>query len=85
MRVPKKKTKEAKQMHANIAVGGVQDLDSGENIFFRSGIRVRGVVNRNCVLLDTQSTMDQIANPRLLLNIRKAKNPITVHCNNGSS
>ncbi len=36
MRVPKKKTKEAKQMHAHIAVGGVQDLDSGENIFSKA-------------------------------------------------
>jgi hypothetical protein len=70
-------------MHANIAVEEVQDLDSGENIFVQSGIR--GVVNRSCVVLDNQSTMDQIANPSLLSNIRKAKNPITVHCNNGSS
>jgi DeoR/GlpR family transcriptional regulator of sugar metabolism len=30
-------------------------------------------------------TVNQIANPSLLANIRKAKNPITVHCNNGSS
>ncbi len=29
--------------------------------------------------------MDQIANPSLLSNIRKAKNLITVHCNNGLS
>jgi hypothetical protein len=37
------------------------------------------------VLLNNQSTVNQIANPCLLANIRKAKNPITVHCNNGSS
>ncbi len=80
---PKKKTKEAEQMHANIAVEEVQDLDSGENIFVQSGIR--GVVNWSYGLLDNQSTVDQIANSSLLSNIRKAKNPITVHCNNGSS
>ena len=55
---PKKKTKEAEQMHTNIAVEEVQDLNKGEN------------------------TVDQIANPSLLANIRKAKNPITVHFNN---
>ncbi len=80
---PKKKTKEAEQMHADIAVEGVRDLNSGENIFFQSGIR--GVVNRNYVLLNNQITVDQIVNPSLLSKIRKAKNPITVHCNNGSS
>jgi hypothetical protein len=53
---PKKKTKEAEQMHTNIAVQGVQDLDSGENIFVQSGIR--GVVNQNYVLLNNQSTVD---------------------------
>ncbi len=67
-------------MHANIAVEGVQDLNSRENIFVQSGIR--GVVNRNYVLRNNQSTVDQIVNPSLLSNIRKAKNPITVHCNN---
>ena len=30
-------------------------------------------------------TVNQIANPSLLANIRKAKNAITIHCNNGSS
>jgi hypothetical protein len=34
--------------------------------------------------MDNQSTVDQIANPGLLANIRKAKNPITVHCNSRS-
>ncbi len=37
------------------------------------------------MLLDNQFTVDQIANPSLLSNIRKAKNPIMVHCNNGWS
>ncbi len=80
--VPQEKPKEAEQMHANIAVEEVQDLDKGENIFVQSG--ARGVVNWNYVLLDNQSTVNQIANPSLLANIRKAKSPITVHCNNGS-
>ncbi len=41
-------------------------------------------MNCNWVLMDNQSTVDQIANPGLLVNIRKAKNPITVHCNSRS-
>jgi hypothetical protein len=79
---PKKKPKEAEQMHANIAVEEVQDLNEGENIFVQSG--ARGVVNRNYVLLNNQSTVNQIVNPSLLANIRKAKSMIRVHCNNES-
>jgi hypothetical protein len=37
------------------------------------------------VLLDSQSTVNQIANPAFLSNIRKAKKPVTVHCNAGST
>jgi hypothetical protein len=41
------------------------------------------VVNRNYILLDNQSTVNQFANPSHLANITKAKNPITIYCNNG--
>ncbi len=37
------------------------------------------------MLLDSQSTADQVANPDLLMNIRRAKNPVTIHCNAGST
>jgi hypothetical protein len=80
---PKNKNKEAEQMHANVAVEEGQDLNKGENIFVQSGSR--GVVNQNYVLLDNKSTVDQIANPNHLANIRKVTNPITIYCNNGSS
>jgi hypothetical protein len=46
---------------------------------------VRGIVNKNYILLNNQSTVDQIANPKFLKNIRKANKPITVHCNAGST
>jgi hypothetical protein len=46
---PKKKTKGVEQMHTNIAVEEVQDLDEGENIFVQSG--ARGVVNQTTCLL----------------------------------
>ena len=82
-RCTKKKTKEAEQMHATIAEEEGHDLDEGENIFAQNG--TRGGVICSYVLLDNQSTVNQITNPSLLANIRKAKNPITVHCNNGSS
>ncbi len=71
-------------MHATIAEEEGQDLDEGENIFVQNG-GTRGGVNRSYVLLNNQSTVNQIANPSLLANIRKSKNPITVHCNNGSN
>ncbi len=37
------------------------------------------------MLLDSQSTVDQIPNPAFLSNIRKAKKPAIVHCNAGST
>jgi hypothetical protein len=75
-----------KQMHANVeADAGTEeeDLDQGENIFAQK--KEGGVVNKKWVLLDCQSTADQVANPGLLTNIRKAKNPVIIHCNAGST
>ena len=40
-----------------------------------------GVVNKNWVLLDSQNTINQVSNPLMLTNIRKAKNPSKIHCN----
>jgi hypothetical protein len=37
------------------------------------------------MLLDSQSIVDQVANPGLLTNIRMAKNQATIHCNAGST
>jgi hypothetical protein len=68
------------QIHTNVQE---KDLDEGENIFVQN--KERGIVNKNYILLNNQSTVDQIANPRLLKNIRKASKPITVHCNAGST
>jgi hypothetical protein len=71
-------------MHANIeqdALTEEEDINEGENIFVQH--KERGVVNKNWVLLDSQSTVDQIPNPAFLSNIRKAKKPATIHCNAG--
>jgi hypothetical protein len=73
-------------MHANVeADAGTEeeDLDQGENIFTQK--KEGGVVNKNWVLLDSQSTANQVAHLGLLTNIRKAKNPVTIHCNAGST
>ncbi len=37
------------------------------------------------MLLESQSTVDQVSNPEMLTNIRKAKNPLKIHCNAGST
>jgi len=74
------------QMHATIeeeAVTDEEDTDNGENIFVQK--KEGGVVNRNWVLLDSQSTIDQVSNPVMLTNIRKAKIPSKIHCNAGST
>ena len=75
-------TAESEQMRTTIQADD-KDLDQGDNIFVQQ--EVKGIVNKNYILLDNQSTVDQIANPKLLKNIRKANKPITVHCNAGST
>ncbi len=73
-------------MHTTIqeeAVADEEDTDDGENIFVQK--KEGGVVDRNWVLLDSQSTVDQVSNPAMLRNIRKAKNPSKIHCNAGST
>ncbi len=37
------------------------------------------------MLLDSQSTVNQVSNPALLSNIRRVKNPSIIHCTNGST
>jgi hypothetical protein len=73
-------------MHTTIeeeAVAGEEGTDDGENIFVQK--KEGGVVDKNWVLLDSQSTVDQVSNPAMLTNIRKAKNPSKIHCNAGST
>ena len=69
-------------MHVNVEEdAGIEeeDIDQGKNIFVQK--KVGGVVNKSWVLLDSQNTVNQVTNPGLLVNIRKAKNPGTIHCN----
>jgi hypothetical protein len=76
----KNKAQGDEQIHANIQE---EDLDESDNIFVQK--EERGIVNKNYILLNNQTTVDQIANPTLLKNIRKANKLITVHCNAGST
>jgi hypothetical protein len=74
------------QMHATIeeeAVADEEGTEDRENIFVQK--KEGGVVDKNWVLLDSQSTVDQVSNPAMLTNIRKAKNPSKIHCNAGST
>ena len=48
-----------------------EDIDDRENIFVQK--REEGVVNKNWVFLDSQSTINQVCNPAMLTNIRRAK------------
>lgn len=45
----------------------------------------KGVVYKKYILLDNQSMVDQITNLDLLMNIRKSRRPIAVHCNMGKT
>ncbi len=55
----------------------------GENLFVQHKKSKKGVVDKNYLLLNNQSTVNQVANPNLLKNIRKGEKPIIVHCNTG--
>jgi hypothetical protein len=68
-------TKNKDQVHANVE--GDKCEDKGENIFVHSK---KSVVNQNCLLLDNQSTVNQVANASLLKNISKLDKPMVVHC-----
>ncbi len=59
------------------------DDDEVENLFMQH--KAKGVVNKNYLLLDNQSTFNQIANPDPLTNIRKSQKPIVVHYNAGKT
>jgi hypothetical protein len=53
-------------MHATIEEE--DNPDDGENLFIQQ--KSNGMVNKNYLLLDNQSTVNQIANPNMLKNIR---------------
>jgi hypothetical protein len=81
----RKQAKNQEHIHANIQEDGCNEdgINKGENIFLQK--REKGVINKNLLLLDSQSMVDQVANPALLKNIRKAARAVTVHCNAGST
>ena len=64
-------------------VADEEDIGDGENIFVQK--KEGGVGDKNWVLLDSQSTINQVTNPLMLTNIRRAKNPPKIHCNAGST
>jgi hypothetical protein len=68
-------------MHANVD----KESEEDENLFVQHSKGKKGVVDKNYLLLDNQSTVNQVTNPSLLTNIRKADKPIVVHCNVGST
>jgi hypothetical protein len=77
----RKRARNEEEIHANIQKDGSNedDINKGENIFVKK--REEGFVNKNWLLLDSQSTVDQVASPALLKNIRKAASAGTMHCN----
>ncbi len=81
-----KKEEKRDQMHATIKENqdaSEEDPDHGENIFIQK--KEGRVVNKNWVLCDSQSTVNQVSNPALLSNIRRARKPSIIHCNAGST
>ncbi len=79
----KSKSKENNHVHANVDKDN--DDEDGKKLFIQHKKPKKGVVEKNYLLLDNQSTMNQVANPNLLKNIRKGGKPIIVHCNTGST
>ncbi len=77
------KSQENNQGHASVDKGN--DDDEGGNLFVQHKKSKKGVVNENYLLFNNQSTVNQVANPNLLKNIRKGKKPIVFHFNVGST
>jgi hypothetical protein len=78
---PNKKERDKDQMH--ITIDKEDKPADDENLFVQH--KSNGMVNKNYLLLDNQSTVNQIANPSILKNIRKSSKPIKIHCNAGMS
>ena len=57
------------------------ELDDGDEFFFTQIVSKFKSLPTSWLLLDTESFIDIIANPRMVTNIRKADLPITLHCN----
>ena len=75
-----KSQEKANQLHANVKETDDDDDDDG-NLFVQQRNSKRGLVDKNYIFLDNQSTVNQITNLNLLKNIRKGERSITVHCN----
>jgi hypothetical protein len=71
------------QIHANVNNNNDEE-EQEENLFAQYSKGKKGVANENYLLLNNQSTINQVANPSLLTNIRRGEKPIVVHCNAGS-
>jgi len=75
------KKEDKDQTHATI--DEENSPDNGENLFVQQ--MSNGMVNKNYLLLDNQSMVNQIANPSMLKNIRKSSKLIKIHYNAGMS
>ena len=69
--------KDKDQIHVNI----VEEVnpDNGENLFVQQ--KLKRMVNKNYLLLENQSRVNQIANPSMLKSIRKSSKPVKIRCN----
>ncbi len=79
------KPKSQENNHVHVNVDKDNDGEDGENLFIQHKKPKKGVVDKNYLLLDNQSTVNQVANHNLLKNIRKGEKPIIIHCNAGST
>ncbi len=79
----KPNSQENNHVHANVDKD--DDDEDKENLFVQHKKPKKGVVNKNYRLLNNQSTVNQVANPNLLKNMREGEKPIIVHCNAGST
>lgn len=72
------------QLHTMADDASTKSADS-DNIFILAQSDSAGTVNKNYVLLDSQSTVNQFVNPAHVTNPRTAAQPVTIHCNAGTT
>eukprot|EP00804_Cyclotella_cryptica_P023700 CCRYP_019316-RA/>CCRYP_019316-RA protein AED:0.38 eAED:0.25 QI:0/0/0/1/0/0/2/0/908 len=71
----------------SVSEGDVPDVDDEEAAYFFGQLARGGAsgLSRDWLLLDSQSSTDMFCNAKYLRNIRKASQPIVIHCNAGTT